>query len=56
MVVSAMVVSTNGCYIAMKCGLFGKFASGKERKNSGTVVKLPQRKSNSCVWLVLIVH
>ena len=41
---------------AMKCGLFREFASGKESKNSGTVVKLPWRKSNSCVWLVFIVH
>ena len=40
---SVMVVS------AMKCGLFGEFASGKESKNLGTVIKLPWRKSNSCV-------
>ena len=48
MVVSAMVVSTM-VVSAMKCGLFREFASGKESKNSGTVVKLLWRKSNSCV-------
>ena len=47
---SAMVVS------AMKCGFFGELASEKESKNSGTVVKLPWRESNSCVWLVFIEH
>ena len=47
---STMVVS------AMKCGLFGEFLSGREGKNSGTVVKLPWRESNSFVWLVFIEH
>ena len=41
---------------AMKCGFFGELASEKESKNSGTVVKLPWRESNSCVWLVFIEH
>ena len=41
---------------AMKCGLFGEFLSGREGKNSGTVVKLPWREFNSCVWLVCIEH
>ena len=41
---------------AMKCGLFWLFASEKEGKNLGSVVKLPWRESNSCVWLVFIGH
>ena len=40
----------------MKWGLFGEFASGKEDENSGSVVKLPWRESNSCGWLVFIGH
>ena len=39
---------------AMKSGLFWVFSSEKEGKNSGSVVKLPWRESNSCVWLVFI--
>ena len=38
----------------MKWGLFGELASGKEDENSGSVVKVPWRESNSSVWLFFI--
>ena len=42
---------------AMKCGFFGEFASGKESKNLGTVIKLPWRINPTLVssWFLLYI-